>query len=111
MRFLMFIKHAETSRPVQPPKALMDAMGGFVGEGFQKGWLKETGGFERLVREPAHPLRGGKLTMTDGPFAETKEIVAATPSSRRRRKTKLATSRGGSWSCTRSTGPSSSARD
>ena len=75
MRFLMFIKHAETSNPVRPPKGLMDAMGGFVGEGFQKGWLKETGGLKGSSESLRIRSKGGKLTMTDGPFAETKEIV------------------------------------
>jgi len=37
MRFLMFIKHAENSHEVTPPKPLMDAMETFVGEGFKKG--------------------------------------------------------------------------
>jgi hypothetical protein len=75
MRFLMFIKHAETAKPVQPPKGLRDAMGSFVGEGFQKGWLKETGGLKGSSESLRIRSKGGKLMMTDGPFAETKEVV------------------------------------
>jgi len=75
MRFLMFIKHAETATPVQPPKGLMDAMGGFVAEGFEKGWLKETGGLKGSSESRRIRSKSGKLTVTDGPFAETKEVV------------------------------------
>jgi hypothetical protein len=53
----------------------MDAMETFVGEGFKKGWLKETAG----LKPPSESLhirsKGGKLTFTDGPFAEAKEMV------------------------------------
>ena len=75
MRFLMFIKHAENSHPVAPPKPLMDAMGTFVGEGFKAGWLKETAGLKRTAESLRIRSKGGKLTVTDGPFTETKEIV------------------------------------
>ena len=75
MRFLMFIKHAEHSQPVVPPKPLMDAMETFVGEGFKSGWLKETGGLKRTSESVRIRSRGGALTVTDGPFAETKEVV------------------------------------
>lgn len=46
MKFLMFIKHAETAGQTQPPKALMDAMGEFVGRMFASGVLKDTGGLK-----------------------------------------------------------------
>ena len=44
MKFLMMIKHTGQVRPFQPPQSLMDAMGGFVAEGFAEGWLKDTAG-------------------------------------------------------------------
>lgn len=75
MRFLMFIKHAEHSHPVSPPKPLMNAMETFVSEGFKAGWLKETGGLKSMSESLRIRSSGGALTLTDGPFAETKEIV------------------------------------
>jgi hypothetical protein len=75
VRFLMFIKHAENSHPPAPPKALMDAMATFVGEGFKQGWLKETAGLKSTAEGLRLRSKGGKLSMTDGPFAETKEII------------------------------------
>lgn len=75
MKFLMMIKHAEAPEPVQPPQSLQDAMGAFVNEGFSKGWLKETAGLKRTSEATRIRSKGGKLTVIDGPFAESKEIV------------------------------------
>jgi hypothetical protein len=71
----MFIKHPEMPYPVTPPQPLMAAMGAFVGEGFKTGWLKETGGLKGTAESVRIRSKGGKLTTTDGPFAEAKEIV------------------------------------
>jgi hypothetical protein len=75
MKFLMFIKHAEVGGQTQPPKALMDAMGEFVGRMFASGVLKDTGGLK--PSEHAYRIRssGGKLQVSDGPFADTKEVI------------------------------------
>ena len=75
MKYLMMIKHAETYRNQEIPQELMDAMGVLVNEGFQSGKLKETAGLKPT--EHAHRVRvsGGKLTVTDGPFTEGKEVI------------------------------------
>ncbi len=75
MKVLMLIKHSEAIRSQDVPKALMDAMEVFVGEGFKSGVLKDTAGLKSTAE--AHRIRssGGKLTATDGPFAESKEVV------------------------------------
>jgi hypothetical protein len=75
MKYLMFIKHAETARPVQPPKALMDAMGEFVSRMSAKGILKDTGGLQPTARAYRIRSSGGKLQVIDGPFTETKEVI------------------------------------
>jgi len=75
MKFLMMIKHAEQAEPFQPPQSLMDAMGEFVTEGFTRGWLKETSGLKPTSRGRRIRSKGGKLTVTDGPFTEAKEII------------------------------------
>lgn len=75
VKFLMMIKHVEQPKPFQPPKSLMDAMEGFVTEGFTKGWLKETAGLKPTAAAWRIRSKGGKLTFTDGPFTEAKEIV------------------------------------
>ncbi len=75
MKFLMMIKHAEQTQPFQPPDSLNDAMGKFVTEGFTKGWLKDTAGLKPTREGRRIRSKGGKLTVTDGPFTEAKEIV------------------------------------
>jgi hypothetical protein len=74
MRFLMFIKHTERAGQ-QPPKALMDAMGEFVGRMFASGVLKETGGLKPTAEAYRIRSSGGQLQVIDGPFVETKEVV------------------------------------
>jgi hypothetical protein len=71
----MFIKHAETNPLLQPPPALMNAMGEFVGGLFASGALKETGGLRPMSEATRFRSSGGKLQVTDGPFIETKEMI------------------------------------
>ena len=75
MKYLMMIKHAEFDRSQPIPKALSDAMGQFVQEGFKSGVLKDTAGL-KPTRE-GFRIRSNKnrLTVTDGPFTEGKEVI------------------------------------
>ena len=75
MKYLMFIKHAEAIEPTHPPKALMDAMGEFVGRMLANGVLKDTGGLKPTSEAYRIRSSGGTLQMTDGPFTETKEVI------------------------------------
>ena len=75
MKYLMFIKHSESSRNEPIPQALMDAMGEFVAKGFQDGTLKDTAGLRPTKDGFRIRSSKGKLTTTDGPFMETKEVV------------------------------------
>ena len=74
MKFLMFIKH-DPQTAGQPPQALMDAMGKFVAESFAKGILKDTGGLKAAKNSVFIASKGGKVTVKDGPFTESKEVV------------------------------------
>jgi hypothetical protein len=73
MKFLMFIKHTDNAG--QPPKALMDAMETFVSKSFANGTLKDTGGLVPAKSSTFMQSKGGKVTVKDGPFTESKEIV------------------------------------
>jgi hypothetical protein len=75
MKFLMLIKHSESYRGEPIPKALMDAMGEFVTEGFKSGVLKDTAGLKATAEGFRVRSSGNQLTVTDGPFTESKEIV------------------------------------
>ena len=74
MRFLVMIK-SEENKFGPPPPALMQAIGTMGQEATQAGVLVETGGLLGSDRGASLQLRGGKITVTDGPFTETKEII------------------------------------
>ena len=72
MRFMMMVKTAERSGP--PPKELMDAMEKLVEEASKTGELIESGGLAPSAAGARVRLTGGKITVTDGPFTEAKEV-------------------------------------
>ena len=75
MRYMMFIKHTEDYRMEEVPQSLFDAMGEFVGEAMKNGSIIDTAGLQPTVKGRRVRLSGGKLTVLDGPFTETKEVV------------------------------------
>ena len=75
MKFLMMIKHAEGAPGLEHPQGLYDAMGKFVEESFKSGILKDTAGLKRTEHGYRIKSKGGKLSVVDGPFTESKEIV------------------------------------
>lgn len=75
MKYLTFIRHAESYREAGPPPALMQAMGEFVQQSMKDGTLVDTGGLLPSKEGMRLRLAGGKLTVTDGPFTEMKEVI------------------------------------
>lgn len=75
MRYMMFIKHAEDYRSQDVPAALYAAMGEFVGANLKSGALVDTAGLQPSRAGTRIGLRGGRISVTDGPFTESKEIV------------------------------------
>lgn len=75
MRYMMFIKHNEDYRGKTIPPALMKAMGEFVGENLKNGKLVDTNGLKSSHAGKKVKLHDGKITVIDGPFTESKEIV------------------------------------
>jgi hypothetical protein len=75
MKYLAFIRHSESYRASPPPPALMEAMGKFVEKARKDGSLVDTGGL--LPSKDGFRLRleGGRITVTDGPFLESKEVI------------------------------------
>ena len=74
MRFMTIVKSAETSAP--PPLALMDAIGKLGAEAAGKGVMVEMGGLLPTAMGARVRLAGGRLTVTDGPFTEAKEMIS-----------------------------------
>lgn len=75
MKYLAFIRHPESYREAGPPPALMEAMGRFVQKSRQDGSLVDTGGLLPSKDGFRIRLTKGTISMTDGPFAETKEVI------------------------------------
>lgn len=73
MRFMTLVRSAESSGP--PPSELMGAIAQFGGEAAQAGVLVETGGLLPTAAGARIRLSGGQLSVTDGPFAEAKEVI------------------------------------
>ncbi len=75
MKYLTFIRHSESYRQTPPPPALMNAMGEFVQKSMKDGILVDTGGLLPSKDGVRVRLANGKLTVTDGPFTESKEVI------------------------------------
>ena len=75
MRYMMFIKHTQDYCNVKAPASLYDAMGQFIGEAASKGQFVGGAGLQPTTAGNRVTLKGGQITVTDGPFTESKEIV------------------------------------
>ena len=75
MRYLMFIKHTEDYRQADVPASLHEEMGKFIEETTKGGNFIGAAGLQPSSAGARVRLKGGKITVTDGPFAETKEII------------------------------------
>lgn len=73
MPYLSIVKAAENQGP--PPQGLLDAMDKFVAESVKDGTVIQTGGLAPSAAGFRIRMTGGKLVVTDGPFAEAKEVV------------------------------------
>jgi hypothetical protein len=73
MRFMMIVKHKEGQG--MPPKELMDAIGKLTEEAIKDGTLLGNGGLLPTTAGASVRLSGGRVTVTDGPFTEAKEII------------------------------------
>ena len=75
MKYLTFIRCSESYRDSPPPAALMKAMGAFVETSLKDGTLVDTGGLLPSRDGLRVRLENGKITVTDGPFTESKEVI------------------------------------
>src|SRR5215208_2478739 len=74
MRFLSIYKARETGVP--PTREQMATMQKLVEEGMRAGWLVATEGCLPTALGARVRSTGGNVLVTDGPFAESKEVIA-----------------------------------
>ncbi|HKE44138.1 MAG TPA: YciI family protein [Steroidobacteraceae bacterium] len=74
MRFISIFTHEPSNRP--PTEAEMANMGKLIEAAMKEGWLLATEGVQfGATGLRVHKPTGGKATVTDGPFAEDKEVI------------------------------------
>lgn len=74
MRFLSMVRINENSG-LQPSEQLMTEMGKLMEELAREGKLLDTAGLVPTAHGVRVKLAGGRLSVHDGPFTESKEVV------------------------------------
>ncbi|HXC32674.1 MAG TPA: YciI family protein [Verrucomicrobiae bacterium] len=77
MRFMMIVKASKDSEAGKmPSEELFAAMGKYNDELMKAGVLVDLSGLQPSSKGFRVRFSGGKTIVTDGPFAETKELIA-----------------------------------
>jgi hypothetical protein len=74
MRYIVLLRSPQMTTP--PPPELMDAIMKLGDEATQAGALLDTAGLSPSAAGARVQLAGGQLSVTDGPFAEAKEMIS-----------------------------------
>ena len=78
MRFMGLLKADASSEAGAPPSPeLLERMGKFMGEIAAAGVLVASDGLQPTSKGKRVKLANGKFVVTDGPFVETKELIAS----------------------------------
>jgi hypothetical protein len=73
MRYMVFVKMADDVGPA--PQALFEVMGREMGALFASGVMVDAGGLGPGAAATEVRLKQGRVSVTDGPFTEAKEVV------------------------------------
>jgi len=74
MRYMVLLKAPQATTP--PPPELMEAIMKLGEEATKAGALLDTAGLYPSAAGAKVALAGGQLSVTDGPFAEAKEMIS-----------------------------------
>lgn len=72
MKFMFIVKSAH---PMPPTPALLEAMHKLAVREIEAGRMLDNGGLMPLAQGAQVRIANGKLSVLDGPFAETKEVI------------------------------------
>lgn len=77
MRFMVIVKASKDSEAgVMPSEDMLAAMGAFNAEMVKAGIMLDGAGLKPSAKGVRIEIAGDKRTLIDGPFAETKELIA-----------------------------------
>ena len=77
MRFMMIVKaDNRTEAGVMPTAEELETMGKYNQQLIDAGVMVDGAGLQPSSKGARVGLKGGKVQVTDGPFAETKELIA-----------------------------------
>jgi hypothetical protein len=77
MRFMMIVKaNKDSEAGVMPSEELLSTMGKYNEELVKAGVLLDAAGLQPSSKGARIKFSGGKRTIIDGPFSETKELIA-----------------------------------
>jgi hypothetical protein len=76
MKYMLLFRPVTGTEVDVPPCKDLAAMGTLIGELTQSGILLATEGLHPSSKGARVRLAGGKLAVTDGPFTESKELIA-----------------------------------
>ncbi|GAA1426790.1 YciI family protein [Streptomyces thermospinosisporus] len=75
-RFLSLVRIDENNAPAEGPSPeLMERMGELIEEMTKAGVLLDTAGLTPTAQGTRVHYEGGRISVTDGPFTETKEVI------------------------------------
>ena len=74
MRYMMLLSGTNPATP--PPPELFEAIMRLGGEATEAGVLLDNAGLLPSASGARVSLAGGKMTVTDGPFTESKELIS-----------------------------------
>ncbi|MBC6459451.1 YciI family protein [Actinomadura sp. HBU206391] len=77
MRYILLLKTEENPAIGAPPRELMDAITEYGEEATKAGVLLDTAGLAPSATGARVRLSGGRISVTDGPFTESKEMIAS----------------------------------
>jgi hypothetical protein len=77
VRFMIMVKaNKDTEKGVMPPENLIAEMADYHEELVKAGALLDASGLQPSSKGARIKFSGGKRTLIDGPFTETKELIA-----------------------------------
>ena len=77
MRYMALLKGSRESEGYVPSQEEASQMGKHIEAAMKEGWLLATEGLQASAKAARVNVSGDNRTVTDGPFTETKELIAS----------------------------------